>query len=143
MPDVRVKRRRSDTPRRMEPNLCRVEAELEISRSDLQSLFSRILQGSSRVSGTSLTSAIPLKAAITLKSQEVRVEPIPDSCSAANGRLFDYLVGAREQRLWYRDSECLTPPPQVLNRHCARLRLPTEVSRPRHRTRQFEASQRR
>jgi hypothetical protein len=62
----------------------------------------------------------------------------------ANFRLMQRsIIGAREQRLWYRYAECLTPPPLVLNRHCARLRLPTEVSRPRHRTRQFEPAQRR
>lgn len=61
-----------------------------------------------------------------------------DASMRANSKLMQRsIVGAREQRLWYRDAECLTPPPLVLNRHCARLRLPTEVSRPRHRTRQL------
>ena len=59
----------------MELNLRRVGAGLEKSQSELQILFSRILQGSPGVLGTLLRSAIPPLAARKQTAREVRVGP--------------------------------------------------------------------
>jgi hypothetical protein len=42
-------------------------------------------------------SALPPKADIGTQSRNVRFVPLADLCSAANGSLFDHLVGAGEQ----------------------------------------------
>jgi hypothetical protein len=53
-----------------------------------------------------LMSALPPKADIAGRRLDVRFVPKADSCTAANSRLVDYLVGNNLQRLRYRNAEC-------------------------------------
>jgi hypothetical protein len=52
-------------------------------------------------------SAFTPKADIELRSPNVCFGPISDSCTAAKKLLFDYLVGAGEQRGWNREAKRL------------------------------------
>jgi len=50
-------------------------------------------------------SALPPKADMDRCGRDVRFVPKADSCSATKIPLFDYLVGAHEQRDWYFNSD--------------------------------------
>ena len=52
-------------------------------------------------------SALPLKADITENHHCVRYVPTTDICAAADGVLFDHLVGGGEQRWWDSEAERL------------------------------------
>ena len=48
----------------------------------------------------------PPKADIAKRYRHVRFVPLPDSCNAATGRLFDHFVGADEQDRRDFETEC-------------------------------------
>ena len=52
-------------------------------------------------------SALPPKADIGTQPRDVRFVPKADSCTAANWRLFDHLIGAAKQRKRYAQTEVL------------------------------------
>jgi hypothetical protein len=55
-------------------------------------------------------SALPSEADIAAEMTEVRLVPLPDSCTAASGRLFDHLVGADQNGIRDRQAQQLCGP---------------------------------
>jgi hypothetical protein len=52
-------------------------------------------------------SALPLKADMRALPRDIRLVPQADSCTATKAPLFDYLVGAHEQRWRHLEAERL------------------------------------